>query len=92
MLARMKGLLGRSELARDEGLWIVPCNSIHMFFMRFAIDAIFVDRDMRVVRVHRDVQPWGMARGGKGAHSVLELAAGTAAAFNIREGDQLTLE
>ena len=92
MGARMKGLLGRSGLEADEGLWIVPCNSIHMFFMRFAIDVVFLDREHRVVRVHEAVQPWRMARGGKGAHSVLELPSGTAAFFNLRVGDRLTLE
>lgn len=92
MWSRMKGLLGRQSLDRDEGLWIVPCTSIHMFFMRFAIDAVFVNRDLEVVRVHHDVRPWRMARGGRQAHSVFELPAGTAAFYNVREGDRMTLD
>jgi len=92
MWSRMKGLLGRAGLEPDEGLWIVPCNAIHMFFMRFALDAVFLDAEHQVVRVHEQVRPWRMVRGGKHAESVLELPAGTAAFFNLRVGDRLTLE
>jgi len=88
-LRRMRGLLGRSELPRGEGLWISPCNAIHMLFMRFAIDAVFVDEHLQVVRVCEDLRPWRLARGGKFAHSVLELPTGTAAFFNLRVGDRL---
>jgi uncharacterized protein len=86
--ARMRGLLGKSRLDPGEGLWITPCDSIHMFFMRFPIDAVFVDAQMQVVRVYEDLQPWRMARGGKFAHSVLELPAGSAAFHRIRVGDR----
>ncbi|MCW2924476.1 MAG: putative secreted protein [Thermoleophilia bacterium] len=89
MWRRMRGLLGRGALAPAEGLWIDPCNAIHMFFMRFPIDAVFLDEGMQVVRVHEDLRPWRMARGGKHAHSVLELPQGKAAFFNIRVGDRL---
>lgn len=91
MWSRMRGLLGRGGLAPSEGLWISPCNSIHMFFMRFPIDAIFIDKHHQVVRVYEDLQPWRMARGGKFAHSVLELPQGKAAFYNIRVGDRLTI-
>jgi len=89
MWLRMRGLLGRGALAPSEGLWISPCTSIHMFFMRFPIDAVFLDEQLQVVRVHEDLRPWRMARGGKFAHSVLELPQGKAAFFNIRVGDRL---
>lgn len=91
MWPRMRGLLGRGALAPSEGLWITPCNSIHMFFMRCTIDVVFIDEQLQVVRVHEDVKPWTMARGGKHAHSVLELPPGTAAFYNIRVGDKLTI-
>lgn len=91
-LKRMRGLLGRSGLAPDEGLWIDPCSSIHMFFMRFAIDAIFLDPDGYVVRVHEELKPWRMARGGKHAYSVLELPAGRASFFGIKPGQRLVIE
>ncbi|MCZ4497371.1 MAG: putative secreted protein [Thermoleophilia bacterium] len=92
MLARMRGLLGRSGLEQGEGLWILPCPSIHMFFMRFALDIVFLDTDLQVVRVHEDVRPWKMARGGKHAHSVLELRTGTIAFYNLRVGDRLSID
>ena len=91
MWRRMRGRLGRGGLAPSEGLWIQPCTSIHMFFMRFPIDAVFLDEHHQVVRVHEDLRPWRMARGGKFAHSVLELPQGKAAFFNIRVGDKLQL-
>jgi uncharacterized membrane protein (UPF0127 family) len=92
MFSRMRGLLGRSDLPEDRGMWIVPCPSIHMFFMRFPIDAVFLDRDLRVVRVCDTVKPWRMARGGRGAKSVLELPAGTAARHGIEPGMAVEIE
>lgn len=89
--ARMKGLLGRKGLAPTEGLWITPCNAIHMWFMRFPIDVVFLDEQLSVVRVHHDVPPWAMRKGGKFAHSVLELPAGRAGFFNIRVGDRVSI-
>lgn len=91
MWSRMRGLLGRGALAPSEGLWITPCDSIHMFFVRFPIDAVFIDERLQVVRVFEDLRPWRMARGGKFAHSVLELPPGKAAFFNIRVGDKLQI-
>jgi uncharacterized protein len=89
--SRMRGLLGRGALAPGEGLWISPSNSIHMFFMRTTIDVVFIDEKLQVVRVFEHVRPWRMARGGRHAHSVLELPPGKAAFFNIRVGDKLTI-
>ena len=88
-LTRMRGLLGRSSLAADEGMFFRPAGSIHMFFMRFPIDAVFCDRDLRVVAVARDLRPWRTAR-ARGAKAVVELAVG--AASGLEAGDQLVLE
>lgn len=90
-LTRLRGLLGRRELPPDEGLLINPCSSIHTWFMRFPIDVVFLDRDLRVVRLAADVRPWRL-RWGRGARQVLELAAGEAAERRIEVGDRLTLE
>jgi uncharacterized protein len=90
-LTRLRGLLGRRELPRDEGLLINPCSSIHTWFMRFPIDVVFLDRDLGVVRVAPNVRPWRL-RWGKGARQVLELAAGEVAERGIAAGDRLTLE
>ncbi len=85
---RRKGLLGRDGLEPEEGLWIVPCESVHTFGMRFAIDLVYVDRKLRVRKVRSGVQPWRMSA-CLTAHSVIELAAGVAAASKTQVGDQL---
>ena len=85
--SRMRGLLGRASLDPDEGIFLKPAGSIHMLFMRFAIDAVFVDRELRVVGV-RTVRPWRFAS-QRGAKAVIELAEG--AGQGLREGEQLTL-
>src|SRR5438067_9549755 len=87
--ARMRGLLGRASLARDEGMLFRPAGSIHMFFMRFPIDAVFCDRDLVVIDVARSLQPWQTAA-RRGAKVVIELAAGAAA--ELAPGDRLVLE
>jgi uncharacterized protein len=88
-LARLRGLLGRSSLASGEGLLLRPAGSIHTAFMRFAIDAVFLDRADRVVKVAEALRPW-RAAACRGARSVLELPAGEAARRGIRPGVSLT--
>ena len=89
-LTRGFGLIPRSRLATGEGLLITKSGSITMFFMRFAIDAIFLDRSMRVLRVAEDLRPWVPAVGApRGTDSVLELPAGTAARTGTQAGDEL---
>ena len=76
MFARMKGLIGTKSLPPGEGLLILHCNSIHTFFMSFAIDATFLDRDDRVVKTVRGIKPWRpFVWGGFRAVKVLETAA-----------------
>ena len=87
---RLKGLLGRKGLEPDEGLLIRPAGSIHMFWMRFAIDAVFLDRDGEVLKVAADLRPWRVA-GCRGSKQVLELPAGSAARVGLQAGDVLTL-
>src|SRR6266545_7143945 len=87
-LRRMKGLLGRSELEPGEGLWIRPTSSIHMFFMRFPIDAVFVDRQLVVRKVVSELKPWRVAFAW-GARSVIELASDEAERRGIERGQQL---
>jgi hypothetical protein len=85
---RMRGLLGRASLDADEGMLFRRTGSIHMMFMRFAIDAVFCDRDLVVVHVARGLQPWRTAS-KRGAKVVIELAAGAAA--GVQPGDRLSL-
>ena len=88
---RFKGLLGRKSLDPDEGLLIRPTSSIHMFFMRFAIDAVFLDPELAVRKVVPQLKPWRVAF-ARGAKSVLELPAGAAARRGLAPGDRLALE
>jgi uncharacterized protein len=90
-LPRMRGLLGRSALQEDEGLLLRPAPSIHTWFMRFPIDAVFLDRELRVIGTASAVRPWRFAA-RRGARAVLELGAGEAARRGIRPGMQLELE
>jgi len=85
---RMKGLLGRDSLAVDEGILLRPAGSIHMLFMRFAIDVVFCDEELVVLSVVPGLRPWRMAA-ERGAKVVIELAEGAAAA--IRPGDHLSI-
>ena len=87
-LTRMRGLLGRRELRSGEGILLKPASSVHMAFMRFAIDAVFLDKEMRVVKVADDLRPW-RATGSRGAKSVLEIPAGEAARRGLTVGDRL---
>ncbi|MBR4654440.1 MAG: DUF192 domain-containing protein [Kiritimatiellae bacterium] len=76
---RTKGLIGVKSLAPDEGLLIERCNCIHTMFMRFAIDATFMDAEGRIVKTVRNIRPWRLfVWGGWRARKVLETAAGQA--------------
>jgi len=87
-LTRMRGLLGRRELPSGEGILLKPASSVHMAFMRFPIDAVFLDGDLRVVKVAADLRPW-RAAAARGAKSVLEIPAGEAARRGLNVGDRL---
>jgi len=89
---RTVGLLGTPSVAAGEGLWIERSPSIHMFFMRYPIDAVFVDRDRRVVRVVERLRPWRIVAWVRGAQDCLELPAGAARGAGIQVGDELALE
>jgi uncharacterized membrane protein (UPF0127 family) len=88
---RRTGLLKKDKLAAGEGLWITPCESVHTFFMKFAIDLVYLDRKKRVRKVRHAVPPWRVS-GCFAAHSVLELPAGAAAASGTQPGDQLVFD
>lgn len=87
---RLRGLLGRPALGAGEGLLLRPTGSIHTWFMRFAIDAVFLDRDLRVLRVVDELRPWHAAAARK-AHAVLELPAGEAGRRALAVGDVLAI-
>jgi len=88
---RARGLLGRDGLEAGEGMLIDRAGSVHMFFMRFPIDVVFLDRDRKVVGVRHGLRPWQVAAARR-AVAALELPAGAAAEAGIEEGDVLELE
>lgn len=88
---RLVGLLGRSSLGPEEGLWIEPCDSVHTFFMRFPLDLAFVDRRGVVLRRVDALPPWRATRLHARARACVELSAGTLARAGVEEGARLAL-
>jgi uncharacterized protein len=86
--ARNKGLLGRTSLPPGTGLWIVPCESVHTFFMKFPIDLVYIDRKKKVKKVRSNVPPWRLSA-CLSAHSIIELPAGTVHSTQTAPGDLL---
>ncbi len=95
--AKFMGLMGRASLGVGAGLWLPDSNGIHMMFMRFPIDAVFVGRSVGgearpVVAVHRHVRAWtGLVPFVRGAHGVLELPVGTIDASRTVPGDLIRI-
>jgi uncharacterized membrane protein (UPF0127 family)/CheY-like chemotaxis protein len=85
---RMRGLLGRASLTSGEGMLLCPAPSIHTAFMRFPIDVVFLDQNLRVVKIDAELAPWRMAS-ARHARAVLELPAGEAQRRELVVGDQL---
>ena len=87
--SRLQGLLGKDGLARGEGLILKPCDSIHTFFMRFAIDAAFVDKNNRVIRLYHSLKSWRISGIFPRAAFCIELPARTLQFSFTQEGDQI---
>jgi uncharacterized membrane protein (UPF0127 family) len=88
---RRTGLLKHHHLEPGTGLWIVPCESVHTFFMKFAIDLVYVDSKHKVRKVRHAVPPWRMSA-CLTAHSIVELPPGTARQTGTIAGDELEFE
>jgi uncharacterized membrane protein (UPF0127 family) len=88
---RRTGLLKHDHLEAGQGMWIVPCESVHTFFMKFPIDLVYLDRRRKVRKVREKVGPWRVSACLL-ADSVLELPAGTVAETQTCRGDELVLE
>ena len=87
---RRTGLLKHDKLNDGAGLWIIPCEAVHTFFMKFAIDLIYLDRNRRVRGIVSGLRPWRFSM-CLPAHSVLELPSGTIDRTNTQRGDELEL-
>jgi len=88
--ARKRGLLGRSELARDSALIIAPCGAIHTFKMQFPIDVVFAARDCRILKIRREIPPARIASCLR-AFAAVEMAAGEADRHGLKVGDYLEI-
>ena len=88
---RLVGLLRDKMLAQGDGLWIVPCNSIHSIGMQFIFDAVFLDKNLRVVHLVREMKPWRISKMVLSAHSVLELPPGLISLTQTEMGDQFEM-
>jgi uncharacterized membrane protein (UPF0127 family) len=88
---RRTGLLKHTHLDPGTGLWIMPCESVHTFFMKFAIDLVYIDRQHVVRKVRHAVPAWRLSA-CLSAHSILELPPGTAERTGTQAGDQLEIE
>lgn len=93
--SRFRGLMLRAEddFVAGDALIIDPCSSIHMFFMRFPIDVLYVNREGEIVRIQESIKPWRIGPlYTRGARYVVELPAGTVRASGTRVGDRLRLD
>ena len=91
LLSRMKGLIGRPYLDNHCTLWILNCNSIHTFFMKFSIDVIFVNNNLVVKAVYRNIKPYRFVLPVWGASSVFEFSSKALKDKIIEKGDQLNV-
>lgn len=91
-VTRMVGLLRHRRLPAGEGMVLRPCSSVHTWFMRFAIDVLFVDRQLVVLRAVHDLRPFHAAWGGWKAALAIELPAGTLRDAGVSPGDLIRFE
>ena len=87
---RARGLLGRPRIRADEGLWIAPCASVHGIGMRYAVDVLFLDAGLRILRCAR-LKPWGVIA-CRHARITVEMEAGACARMDLQAGQILHRE
>ena len=90
---RLRGLLGRSpdDFRNGSGLWIVPCHGVHTLGMAFAIDVVYLDRDLTVIEIQSQLRPWRFAPVRRKATSVLELPSQTTLETKTQIGDTIEI-
>ena len=91
-LTRLRGLIGRRSLEPGQGLLIVPCHSIHMFFMAFPIDVLYVSAELEVIGIDHAIRPWRIGKPRPRSRFVVETPAGTTKATETQTGDRLRLD
>lgn len=90
-ITRFKGLMFRKNPLMQEALWILPCNSIHMCFMHFPIDVVFLDKNKMIAHLVQNLKPWRFVAPIKEAHSVLECPVGTIEKFSLEIGQRIKM-
>lgn len=88
---RLRGLIGRRRLDPAEALWLRPCNGVHTWWMHYAIDVIFLDRELRIVKLVENMRPFRLTAPHRAARSVLEMSAHTISQVQLKVGDQLEI-
>ncbi len=88
-LTRARGLLFSPAIGEEAGLWIKPCRSVHSFFMTYPIDVVFLDKELNIVFILKNMQPWRTSPICRTAGSVLEIRAGAADRLGLQVGDRL---
>ena len=86
--SRLRGLIGRKHLDKGHGLLLAPCNSIHMLFMRFAIDVVYLDKKFYIKKIARNVPTWFGMSFCFGAWGALELPSGEAERLKLAVGQK----
>lgn len=92
IFTRLMGLMGKPGLPEGHGIWIVPCADIHSCFMRFEFDAIFVNKEGKVLHIEEKMKPWRISKFVKGGKAVLELDGGVIAKTGTEVGDIIELK
>ncbi len=91
-LSRFRGLMFRKSVDGDYALHITPCNQVHMFNMRFALDVVYLSETGEVVEIHENVKPNKVCKAVRNAKSVLEMRAAAATVHGIAKGDVLEIK
>lgn len=89
---RFMGLMFRKKLPAATGLLLAPCSSVHMCFMRFAIDVVYLDKDFKIIKVVNNLNPWTGISFCRKAWAVLEMVAGEAGRCGCEVGKKLMVE
>ena len=91
-LTRLAGLMFQKQLLPGTGLLLDPCDSVHMCFMRFSIDVVYLDKEFTILKIVKNLKPWTGLSLCRGAWAALELNAGEAEQFGCEIGKKLILE
>lgn len=88
---RLRGYMFQVKQAPNEGKWLTPCNGVHMFFMFFPLDILFVDQDNHIVGMYAHVKPWSKPISVKQAFATIEVPAGTINRYSIQPLQKISL-